>query len=159
MKKPFSILQLRIHLQALHAEAITFSKLVEILNETAANPTRHQWVSFTDEQPADGQKIILQYKTFAFDNVQYDASAADYYTANCLRWLNQKGKENAAVVLKNQNMEKELELDIVELKISIRAASGEVFKVDMNTETQRLFFSLVNNFFKQDIPFVEDVAP
>lgn len=56
-------------------------------------------------------------------------------------------------------MEQELELDIVELKISIRAASGEVFKVDMNTETQRLFFSLVKNFFKQNIPFVEDVAP
>lgn len=56
-------------------------------------------------------------------------------------------------------MEKELELDIVELKISIRAASGEVFKVDMDTETQRLFFSLINNFFKQDIPFIEDVEP
>lgn len=98
MKKPFSILQLRIHLQALHAEAITFSKLVEILNETAANPTRHQWVSFTDEQPAPGQNVIVQYKTFAFDNVQYDASAADYYTANCLRWLNQKGKQNVDVL-------------------------------------------------------------
>ena len=56
-------------------------------------------------------------------------------------------------------MEKEIELDIVELKIIIRAASGEVFKVDMDTETQRLFFSVVNNFFKQNIPFIEDVAP
>lgn len=45
------------------------------------------------------------------------------------------------------------ELVIVELKITIRAKTGEVFKVDMNNETQKIMLSMLSNFFKPEIPF------
>ena len=90
MQKPFSIIQLRHHLQALYADAISFSKLVEILNETAADPTRHQWVSFAEAQPKNGENIIVQYHTLEMANKTYYDDLADFYKTHCLRWLNQK---------------------------------------------------------------------
>ena len=44
------------------------------------------------------------------------------------------------------------ELEIIELKITIKAKSGEVFKIDMNNEVQRMMLSSLFNFYTTELP-------
>lgn len=87
MKKPFSIIQIRKDLGALYADAITISKLVEIFNARSEEANSYQWVGFLEELPADGQSIIVQYKTFEFGDCTFHEASKDWYYKNCQCWL------------------------------------------------------------------------
>lgn len=50
----------------------------------------------------------------------------------------------------------EIEVSITELKILLIVDNGDVFKVDMDKEMQRIIYSTLKNTFKPDIPLVPE---
>lgn len=55
-------------------------------------------------------------------------------------------------------MSYEKELDVVGIEINLVCATGEKIEVDIDKESQKVFWSLLNNFFKPEIP-LKDFTP
>jgi len=49
-----------------------------------------KWKSMLTDQPKDGQKVLMQFKSFDYDKREYTTSNKDWYIRNVQCWLDEE---------------------------------------------------------------------